>query len=57
MILHVCLMNSLIQCSEQSPTDLYSMCTVSFDINIQMQSYFVDQKYQFFKVSTIDKRF
>ena len=50
MILHICLMNSLTQCSEQSAMDLYSMCVVSFDIvNIQMQSYFDDQKYQFLK--------
>ena len=50
MILHICLMNSLTQCCEQSTMDLYSMCVVSFDVvNIQMQSYFDDQKYQFLK--------
>ena len=26
MILHICLMNSLTKHSEESPTDLYSMC-------------------------------
>ena len=50
MILHIHLMNSLTECNEQSPTDLYSMCIVSFDVvNIQMQRYFDDQKYQFLK--------
>ena len=50
MILHIHLMNSLTQCSEQSPTDLYSMCTVSFHVvNIQMQSYIVTQEYQLLK--------
>ena len=45
MILHICLMHSLTRCSGESPTDLYSMCIVSFDVvNIQMQSYFDDQK-------------
>ena len=38
MILHICLINSLTQCSEKIPTDLYSMSVVSFDVvNIQMQ--------------------
>ena len=34
MLLHIHLMNSLTQCSEESPTDLYSMCNVSFDVVI-----------------------
>ena len=43
MILHIRLINSLTQCSEQTPKDLYSMCVVSFDaINIQMQNNFDD---------------
>ena len=58
MILHICLMNSLTQCNEQSPTDVYSMCVVSFDVvNIQMQRYFDDQKYQFLKSQLPGKDF
>ena len=46
MILHICLMNLLTPRSEESQTNLYSVCIVSFDIvNIQMQSYLDDQKY------------
>ena len=51
-------MNSLTHCSEESPTDLYSMCIVSFDVvNIQMQSYFDDQKYQFLKSQPLAQDF
>ena len=58
MILHIHLMNSLTQCSEQSPTDLYSVCTVSFHmVNIQMQNYFVNQKYQLLKSQPLTKNF
>ena len=50
MISHICFMNSLCQCSRQNTMDLYSMCIVSFNqANIQIQSYFIDQKYQFLK--------
>ena len=56
MIFHICLMNSLTYCSEESQTDLYSMCIVSFDIvNIQFQSYFIDLKYQFLKSQPLAK--
>ena len=56
MISHIHLMNSLTQCSEESPTDLYSMSIVSFDVvNIPMQSYFNDQKYQFLKSQPLAK--
>ena len=58
MILHIHLMNLLTHYSEESPTDLYSMCIVSFDVvNIQMQSYFDDQKYQFLKSQPLAKDF
>ena len=58
MIFHICLMNSLTQSNEESPTDLYSMGIVSFDVvNIQMQSYFDDQKYQFLKSQPLAKDF
>ena len=58
MILRIHLMNSLTHCSEESPTDLYSMCIVSFDVvNIQMQSCFDDQKYQFLKSQPLAKDF
>ena len=58
MILHIHLMNSFTQCNEQSPTDLYSMCIVSFDVvNIQMQRYFNDQRYQFLKSQPLAKDF
>ena len=36
--------------------DLYSMCVVSFNqVNIQMQSYFIDQKYQYLKSKPLAK--
>ena len=58
MILHIHLINSLSQCSRQNTTDLYSMCVVSFDqVNIQMQNYFVDQKYQFLKSNMLENYF
>ena len=58
MILHICLINSLSQCSRQNPTDLYSMCVVSFNqVNIQMQNYFVSQKYQFLKSNLLQNYF
>ena len=58
MILHIHLINSLTQCSEQRPTDIYSMCIVSFDVvNIQMQSYFDDQKLIFLKSRPLTKDF
>ena len=58
MILHIHLISSLTQCSEQTPTDLYSMCVVSFDVvNIQMQNYFDDQKYQFLRSQPLTKDF
>ena len=50
MISHIHFMNSLSQCSRQNTIDLYSMCIVSFNqVNIQIQNYFIDQKYQFLK--------
>ena len=58
MIFYICLMNSLTHCSKESPTDLYSMCIVSFDVvNIQIQIYFDDQKYQFVKSQPLAKDF
>ena len=58
MVLHIHLMDSLCQGSTQNPTDLYSMCVVSFDqVSIQMESYFVDQKYQFLKSVPLAKDF
>ena len=58
MILHIRLINSLTQCSEQTPTDLYSMCVVSFDVvNFQMQNYFDNQKYQFLRSQPLTKDF
>ena len=50
MISHICVINSVSQDSRQNPIDLYSMCVVSFNqVNIQMESYFIDQKYQYLK--------
>ena len=58
MILHICFINALSQCSRENPTDLYSMCVVSFDqVSIQMQNYFVDQKYQFLKSNPLENDF
>ena len=58
MILHIRVISSLTQCSEQTPKDLYSMCVVSFDVvNIQMQNYFDDQKYQFLRSQPLKKDF
>ena len=58
MILHIHLLNSLTQCTEQSTMDLYPMCVVSFNVvNIQMQIYFDDQKYQFLKSQPFTKDF
>ena len=38
--------------------DLYSMCVVSFNqVNIQIQSYFIDQKYQLLKSKPLTKDF
>ena len=57
-ILHIHFVNSLSQSSGQNPTDLYSMCIVSFhQVNIQMQGYFIDQKYQFLKSQPLAKDF
>ena len=48
MVLHIHLMNSLSQGSTQNPTDLYSMCVVSFDqVNIQMESYLLIKNINF----------
>ena len=50
MISHIRVINSVSEDSRQNPMDLYSMYVVSFNqINIQMQSYFIDQKYQYLK--------
>ena len=58
MILHIHLINSLTQCSDQTAKDLYSMCVVSFDVvNIQMQIYFDNQKYQFLRSQPLTKDF
>ena len=58
MILHIRFINALSQCSRENATDLYSMCVVSFDqVNIQMQNYFVDQKYQFLKSNLLENDF
>ena len=36
--------------------DLYTMCIVSFNqVSIQIQSYFIDQKYQFLKSKPLTK--
>ena len=56
MISHICHINSVSQDSRQKPMDIYSMCLVSFnEVNIQMQSYFIDQKYQYFKSKPLAK--
>ena len=56
MISHIRLINSVSQDSRQKPMDLYSMCLVSFnEVNIQMQSYFIDQKYQYLKSKPLAK--
>ena len=56
MISHVCVINSVSEDSRQNPMDLYSMCVVSFNqVNIQMQSYFIDQKYQYLKSKQLAK--
>ena len=48
MISHIHVINSVSEDSRQNPMDLYSMCVVSFNqVNIQMQSYLIDQKYQY----------
>ena len=50
MISHIRVINSVSEDSRQNLMDLYSMCVVSFNqVNIQMQSYFIDQKYQYLK--------
>ena len=44
------------QDSRQNPIDLYSMCVVSFNqVNIQMESYFIDQKYKYLKSKPLAK--
>ena len=56
MIPHIRVINSVSQDSRQNPMDLYSMCVVSFNqANIQMQSYFIDQKYQYLKSKPLAK--
>ena len=56
IISHIRFMNSLSQCSRQNTMDSYSMYIVSFNqVNIQIQSYFVDQKYQFLKSKQLTK--
>ena len=56
MISHIHLTNSVSQDSIQKPMDLYSMCVASFnEVNIQMQSYFIDQKYQYLKSKPLAK--
>ena len=41
---------------DKNPIDLYSMCVVSFNqVNIQMESYFIDQKYQYLKSKPLAK--
>ena len=56
MISHICVINSVSEDSRQNPMDLYSMCVVSFNqVNIQMQSYFIDQKYQYLKSKPLAK--
>ena len=58
MILHIRFINALSQCSRENATDIYSMCVVSFDqVSIQMQNYFVDQKYQFLKSNPLENYF
>ena len=56
MISHIRVINSVSEDSRQNPMDLYSMCVVSFNqVNIQMQSYFIDQKYQYLKSKPLAK--
>ena len=56
MISHIRFVNSLSQYSRQNPMDLYSMCVVFFNqVNIQIQSYFIDQKYQYLKSKPLAK--
>ena len=56
MISHICFVNSLSQYSRQNPMDLYSMCVVFFyQVNIQIQNYFIDQKYQYLKSKPLAK--
>ena len=56
MISHIHVINSVSEDSRQNPMDLYSLCVVSFNqVNIQMQSYFIDQKYQYLKSKPLAK--
>ena len=56
MLSHIHFVNSLSQYSRQNPMDLYSMCVVFFNqVNIQIQSYFIDQKYQYLKSKPLAK--
>ena len=56
MISHIRFVNSLSQYSRQNPMDLYSMCVVFFNqVNIQIQNYFIDQKYQYLKSKPLAK--
>ena len=56
MISHIHVIKSVSQDSRQNPIDLYSMCVVSFNqVNIQMESYFIDQKYQYLKSKPLAK--
>ena len=56
MISHIRVINSMSEDIRQNPMDLYSMCVVSFNqVNIQMQSYFIDQKYQYLKSKPLAK--
>ena len=56
MISHIRVINSVSEDSRQNPMDLYSMCVVSFNqVNIQMQNYFIDQKYQYLKSKPLAK--
>ena len=56
IISHIHLINSVSQDSRQKPMNLYSMCVVSFNkVDIQMQTYFIDQKYQYLKSKPLAK--
>ena len=56
MISHICFVNLLSQYSGQNPMDLYSMCVVFFNQgDIQIQNYFIDQKYQYLKSKPLAK--
>ena len=56
MISHIRVINSVSEDIRQNPMDLYSMCVVSFNqVNMQMQSYFIDQKYQYLKSKPLAK--